>query len=281
MRKVKYLFFIAGLALSFHCIAWNALGHRVAANIAYERLQPNVRAKVDKMVIDLSKEYPDVTQFTQIAPWPDTLRAQKIDTFTHWHYINIAFSADATPLQDLIDDDNAVWAISKMEPVIKNSAANAYERARFLAFLVHVVADLHQPLHTVARISARHPEGDHGGNLYFVHSPTSTTQTVTLHKLWDDGLDIFSSEPSQKNVVSLSKLVTSLYPESYFGAKVNDLSPEDWANEGVKLAETFVYTTPEDQLPSSDYMTKGKEIAEQRVALAGYRLANLLNQLLG
>src|SRR3990167_3693802 len=280
MYKIKFLLLFTGLVLSFHCFSWNVLGHMVAVNIAYERLHPQVREKVDKMVIGLSQEYPEIQYFTQIAPWPDALRAQKIDTFTHWHYIDFAFSVDATPVQDLTDDDNAVWAINKIEPVIRNVAGNAFERGRFLAFLVHIVADLHQPLHTVSRISTAHPNGDHGGNLYFVHYSEGPLRAISLHKLWAEGLGIFSGDPSQQSVAALTKVITSLYPEEYFGTKVHDLSTDNWAREGTKIAELFVYSTLENHVPNLEYMNKGKEIVNQRIALSGYRLANLLNQLL-
>lgn len=280
----KYIFVVLISVQTFNSYAWNALGHMVVANIAYERLQPSVRIKIDKMVVDLAKEYPEINEFNQIAPWPDSIRSQKIETFTHWHYINLAFSEDGTPLKNISDADNVVWAVKQIEPIISNSKANPYERARFLAFLVHIVGDIHQPLHTVGRISATNPEGDHGGNLYFVKyplkNPLKNPQSMTLHKLWDQGIDLFSNDTSSSNIASLSNLITSLYPEKYFGSKVDDLTPENWADEGLAISQAFVYSTPEEQVPNENYSAKGKEVIEERIALSAYRLANLLNDLL-
>lgn len=273
---LKKIIIVCVAICSFNIYAWNALGHKVVANIAYERLQPDVRSKVDKMVADLAKEYPDIHYFYDIAPWPDSIRSQKIELFTHWHYIDHAFSADGTPIKNLIDTDNAVWAVDKIQPVVGNAKANPYERARFLAFLVHIVGDIHQPLHTVARISADHPDGDQGGNLFLVKFPPTKPQTITLHKLWDQGIDLLLSS----DVKTLSAKVTSLYPESYFDSQLKDLSPSSWSKEGTAIAQSFVYSTPENAIPSSNYMAVGKEIAEERLALAGYRLAYLLNNLL-
>src|SRR5688572_28964202 len=106
MRKVLVIILSSflSLLLSSNTFAWNAVGHMLVAKIAYDRLQPNVRIKVDAMVNDLAKEYPYITNFTQLGPWPDMLKSQHIDSFTHWHYIDVAFSNDGTqPGKNLID----------------------------------------------------------------------------------------------------------------------------------------------------------------------------------
>lgn len=269
---------IALFSISTH--AWNAVGHRVVANIAYERLQPDVRTKIDKMVADLGKEYSSIQSFSDLGPWPDTLRSQKIETFTHWHYIDIPFSDDGTPLKNIIDTDNVIWAINKIEPIVQNSKANPYERARFLAFLVHVIADIHQPLHTTARISAAHPDGDLGGNLFFIKTPAGNHSTITLHKYWDDGLDVFNVSATPDVIARLSHEITTAYPEDFFGDKLNDLKPEIWGNEGLALSEAYVYSTNENEIPNAQYINNGKELVKQQAALAGYRLARVLNQLI-
>lgn len=257
--------------------AWNAMGHMVIANIAYQNLQPEVKSQVDQMVNNFQKEYPEMDAFLKIAYWPDTLHGQKIETYTRWHYIDIAISNDNSALKNLLESDNVMWAINNMATVVKNNHANKYERARFLAFLVHMVGDVHQPLHTVANISANHPDGDHGGNLYFVRYNNSR---INLHKLWDSGLEIYSNDGSIDQVNTLTETITTQYPISYFGKKADDLSAENWVKESVENAKQYVYTTPEEQSISAAYVENGQNISEQVVALAGYRLANLLNQLL-
>lgn len=264
--------------LSLKSYAWNALGHLVVANIAYEQLKPEVQKKVDKMAHDLGMEYSDITDFDHLSPWPDTLRSQRVEVHTHWHYIDLPFSDDGTPLKDITDTDNAVWAIDKLIPVVSNAKANPYERARSLAFLIHIVADIHQPLHTVSRISAAHPEGDKGGNQFLIKAPSIKNQ-MTLHRFWDQGIDIFTINATSENVASIADFIVSHYPREYFGSKVNDLNPNDWAEEGLNLS-SFVYSTPENQVPSAAYMEAGKQSVEKQIALSSYRLANLLNKIL-
>ncbi len=267
-------------AFTFFCpfvaYAWNAFGHMVVASIAYQRLTPDVREKIDYLVTFLRQEYPSMNSFLEISYWPDAIRMQKIEAYTHWHYIDNGFSNDGTPVNLVLDTDNAVWAINTIEPVVKNSRANPYERVRFLSLLTHIVGDLHQPLHTVTYVSANTPKGDMGGNLYFIRYHD---EKINLHRLWDGGVGLLEKNPVPEEVNAAANLIISHYPENFFGKRVNDLKPEDWVREGMDLAKTSVYNTPENQTPSPDYIEANQKLAEQQMALAGYRLAKILNQL--
>lgn len=262
--------------------AWNALGHMLVASVAYQQLTPSAKNKADYLVSFLHQEYPEMASFNHIAYWPDAIRGQKIETYTHWHYIDVAFSNDGTPLKNLIDTDNAVWALKAIENVVGNDKANPNERARFLSFLVHITADLHQPLHTVSLISASHPDGDKGGNAYRVHYAKEMNGTINLHKLWDTGVGEFTANQTQENVAAISATISALYPVSAFSTKqLQDLNPETWAQEGLENAKQYVYSIPENGTVTTEYIEVGKRVSEREIALAGYRLAALLNQLLG
>lgn len=257
--------------------AWNALGHMVIANVAYQNLKPAVRQKVDNLTTYFQKEYPETNAFVEISYWPDAIRSQKIESFTHWHYINYPFSFDGTRVKTEMDTDNAIWAFGNIKNVIKNERANVYERVRFLAFLVHITGDLHQPLHTIEFYSAAHPDGDKGGNLYYVRYQNQRTK---LHKIWDEGMGNLNDDKTIGHAKEVSNAIMALYPAKYFGDKVNDLNPNNWAKEGMTNAKDFIYTIPENQAVTPGYIDAGKKLAQQQLALAGYRLGNLLNQLL-
>lgn len=276
-RLKCFTVFLFLFTLSFNSYAWNAVGHMVIADIAYQKLQPSVREKVDSLVGQLHKEYPEIATYKQIAYWPDALRSQKIETFTHWHYIDTPYSADGTPAKSGIDTDNAAWAIKQIEVVVKNNQANTYDRARFLAFLTHIAADLHQPLHTLSLFSSAHPHGDRGGNAYMV---SYNNQRINVHKIWDAGVGIFTAQTGNDPIREMSTAIMAEYPESHFGDQVANLVPEDWVKEGVNNAKTYVYVAPENQPVPAGYITTGQQISKQRAALAGYRLAAILNKLL-
>lgn len=284
IRLYQQLFFFAlslvVVLLPVNAYSWNAMGHMVIANIAYEQLRPEVREKVDKLVGNLNTEYPEMSSFLNLAYWPDAIRSQHIETFTHWHFIDLPYNPDGTPVKaDGIDTDNAVWAEQRIQVIVKNQKANPYDRARFLSFLTHIVGDLHQPLHTVTLYSKAHPDGDKGGNLYIIQHENKKANT---HSLWDSALGTFAGKNGRAtdHAKELAVTLMQLYPASSFGDRVNDLDAASWAREGFENAKKYVYTTPENAAPSTEYLTTGRRIAEQQAALAGYRLANLLNSLL-
>lgn len=256
--------------------SWNATGHMVIADIAYSRLDPVVKEKVDDLVDKMHQQYPYVYNFVDMATWADELRYQKIDVYSHWHYIDQAFSTDGSPLKNLIDSDNAVYAMKNLQLVIKNEKANVYERVRFLAFLEHVMGDLHQPLHTVSNITSLTPDGDKGGNIYYVNYNGHKTG---LHYLWDSGLGIFSGEATPDNVRTVATKISSDYPEAYFGKRASDLSLDTIIKEGLDNAKQYVYSVPMNENISPQYVSTGQQVAEQQAALAGYRLAKLLTLL--
>lgn len=265
-------------SLSFSCFAWNALGHMVIANIAYANLTPTAKAKVDSIITSFNQEYSDIQNFEQLADWPDSLHAQRIEFYTHWHYVDNAISLDGTPTQNVMDTDNAVWAVTQLEPVVKNDHSNVFERARSLAFLAHIVGDLHQPLHTVSSFSKAHPNGDKGGNSFTLGYQNGSKNA---HSVWDEGVGIFAGDATEDQIGLTAQSIMTLYPIASLGSKVNDLNPTDWAQEGIQNAQSYVYDTVEGKQVSSSYMSIGKQIAGQEAALAGYRLAALLNTLMG
>lgn len=267
----------ASITLPLTSFSWNALGHRVIANIAYQHVNQDVRDKIDKLVAYLHQEYPTMGTYDLLATWPDSIRGQRVYAYSHWHYIDIGMSTDGTPLKNMIDDDNAVWALNTIRSVISNEHANPYERARFLAFFTHIVGDLHQPLHTVTNFTAKRPNGDIGGNLFYVKYKG---KRMSLHQLWDGGVGVLEGSNSATQVDIISAQISSEYPESYFGEKINDLDYNDWTDEGLSNAREYVYNTLENQELSNDYPVIGGLIAEKQIALAGYRLSEILNLIL-
>lgn len=284
VKFLSVLLFITQLFFSPLIFAWNENGHMLVAKIAYEKLTPQAKEKIDKLVNYLHQEYAEITNFPQAAAWADKLRGQQIDLYTHWHYIDQPLVKDGGNQNvNIIDSDNAVWAMSKIRMFFANSKANPYERARFLAFFVHIVGDLHQPLHTVSLVTPKFPKGDRGGNDYIVIYKNAH---VNVHKLWDGGVGAFETPYSENEEARATELSTQAaviearFPQAYFSDQLIRSEVQQWLKEGMDLANAHVYTTPENQNLSEEYLKQGSAIAEQQVALAGYRLASLLNQVL-
>lgn len=264
---------------TINSFAWWDTGHMVIAEIAYQNLKPEVKNKVDNLVEVFRKEHPDVQTFPQMAAWPDALHSQqKILLYYHWHFIDIPLSGDGThPHKNIIYSDNVAWAIRTITRSFSNHQAHIDEKARLLTFLIHTIGDIHQPLHTVSRVTAALPDGDEGGNIYPVFY---NGQQINLHQLWDKGFGLYDdADKTPKHIREIANTITTLYPINYFGQRINNLNVENWLKEGMSNAQKFVYVTPVNQQPSAIYCENGKKLVAEQSALAGYRLANLLNQL--
>src|SRR5579862_8730655 len=88
--------FCAILWAPFTSFAWNAYGHMLVAEVAYQNLKPAAKDKVDSLVAALHEQYPNVSTFDQLADWLDTLSSQSIHAYSRWHYIDLAFSLDGS-----------------------------------------------------------------------------------------------------------------------------------------------------------------------------------------
>lgn len=257
---------------SSELFAWSAPAHQVIAQIAYDNLNSETRDQVDQWLAPES--------FIMASVWADRIKGQDIHAFDDWHFINQPFSPDGSSPDHAINKQNVVWAIKQSQRVLQSRRAPFQQKAMFLRFLIHFVGDVHQPLHCVSRVTKAHPEGDFGGNLYNIRYP----HAKSLHQLWDKSLGLFDAfyqtrgAKKKRLIKEWARELQHAYPPDKLQTKVRDLHPEHWAQESFSLAKTFVYNTPEYGAPSAAYLKKGREIAGQQIALAGYRLAGVLNE---
>jgi hypothetical protein len=164
--------------------AWGPQGHVVIAMVAEDRLTPNARKAVRKMLLG--------APLATTAIFADEYRVTHPETF-RWHFVDIPFEEsdylEQRDCQVLTTGDCVIHAIERAKATIKDTSAKPFDRADALKYLVHFVGDLHQPFHAIERKQAN-GKGDEGGNLVdvkFFGEPTN------LHTLWDSGL-IFHAE---------------------------------------------------------------------------------------
>jgi hypothetical protein len=146
-------------------------------------------------------------------------------------------------------------------------------KAYDLSWVLHLVGDLHQPLHCSTRVRKGQPDGDHGGNSTTVKR-TSSGKAGALHAYWDDLLG--TGESVTKVIQSAKKLPAA------DALQALDLNVSDWVGEGVQLSKTKVYISPIGKgggpfKLNATYKKNAKKLAQKQVSLAGERLANLLN----
>lgn len=268
------LIIIVFFGFSEQSFAWNAIGHALVAQIAYDQLTPEKQKYWNKKISALRKVYPK-ENFIYASLLPDQLKMRGIHAFDSWHFVNLPIGTANNSVH--ANSENIIWAILQSKKVLADSHAKPFEKAFFASFLIHWVADAHQPLHCTSLYNHQFPHGDYGGNSYRLKG----RKFPNLHADWDRGAG-FLNHTVWKNAKVLQKSAQQLekkYPPSYFGNRVNQLDPIIWTQESHDLAIQYAYAIPYFSKPTPAYQKKVQEITQEQIALAGYRLAFLLERL--
>jgi hypothetical protein len=268
--------------------AWNALGHKVIADIAWQQLDDDQQQEIVRTLRrhprfdeDFAKQgdiSDDRWVFQQAAVWPDIARGKAGFDQPTWHYVNIAIGRDRgfnyvqTPVGKA-NEWNIIQAIAYCQKVIASDATPS-QKALAYSWLFHLVGDLHQPMHSTALFSERFPNGDRGGN------STPLVQGDNLHSLWDNLLGRQHKPNDVKREIAELKARPELWK-----IEIGDVGL--WLQESHKLAKEFAYCSEileatrqpgelaKIQLPAA-YLKEAGEHARRRVAAAGLRLGVLL-----
>jgi hypothetical protein len=223
--------------------------------------------------------------FMRASTWPDEIRRRENPyDHPHWHYIDYPLRPPDFKFEEPVTnrDDNVVVAIADCEQKLSNTNLSTLARAVSLSWLIHLVGDLHQPLHCCSYFSADYPNGDKGGNDFFV-APAG--QGIRLHSLWDG---LLGNRTDMKAHVQEAIRLPKEHPRKDF-PELKDPSVRQWSLEGRNLAAEKAYLngnlkgskTAEAAPPLPEGYTKtAKAVAERQGALAGYRLADEIQQFL-
>lgn len=238
-----------------HVSAWGEKGHRAVALAAYEKLQPQVKRRVDSILAIKGFD-----SLADAAVWPDLVRDAKLPEYSHtgpWHYVNLPVSASAFERSSDCPQDCAVSALEQMLAQLKDR--DGQQRAEALAFIVHIVADLHQPLH----VGYAH---DRGGNDY---SLRVGKEDVSLHYYWDVYVLKNTGNARQLAGHLISRLTQ---PQS---KRQQVASVSQWLYESHAITRR-IYAREPKTISESQYQQDQKQALEQ-LTWAAARLAYLLN----
>jgi hypothetical protein len=315
--KAAVALVIASLLLAAPARAWDDLGHMEIAAVAFAKLTPKARQRATALlklnpryatwIVGAAKGGEDRAAFMRAATWADAIRkdpdykddratptaaqnAGYADHLVHanWHYVDYPLSADGTPGPPPAAP-NAETQIRAFRVALAAADTSDDVKSYALVWLLHLVGDVHMPLHCVSRYDREHPRGDKGGNGVEV---TGNSMPVpcddarycplgpprNLHFLWDDIEGIsYALQPAQAAAAKL------LRPDAKLAA-IGDEAV--WIQEGFQLARTVVYAPPVGVgrgpfTIDAKYEATARKIARERMALAAARLANLLNDALG
>jgi len=267
LRTVGAVALLVGLALvPTSTSAWGTPGHEIVAAIAEDRLTPEARKMVREIVGDMPLHAPE------IAVWADRQRDPKTRP---WHYVNIPFSAGHyEPARDCPRGACAVAEIERARDELLR-AGSSLRRADALRWLVHLVADLHQPLHA--------GDGwDRGGNDLRVRVGRRREPT-NLHRVWD--VEVVRPLVQWGDPVTVARLLESWISPTQAKVWAADLNPASWADESSREAQAIyrdLGITPQPReiirLPPS-YIATELPSVEADLQRAGVRLAAMLNEI--
>lgn len=277
---VRWLPAIALLLWLAPALAWAPLGHRIVGELAQRELTAHAAATV----ADLLRGEPDPT-LAGVSNWADTLRQDDPARFTQsrsWHYVKLpGVDCNYVLARDCAAGSCVVEAITAQQQVLADPAQPRQARIDALKLLVHLVGDVHQPLH------AGHA-GDRGGNRYQISLRTtippeayardtyvSGVQGTNLHAVWDYAILANHDTDAHRYANALAARGSADR-----NAPTDEITtaggPSDWAMESCRIiAAESLY--PDDHKLDAAYLEKMRPIAERRLIQAGHRLATLLN----
>jgi hypothetical protein len=272
-RTFLWITAAAVAAVPTPALAWGKTGHRVVAAIADTQLSGLARAHVKQIL-------GGAESLDEAATWPDEMRSDPAPfwqkTSTPWHYVTL----DGILYDHAPPEGDALKALDHFREVLQDSKASLADKQLALRFVVHIVGDLHQPLH-VGKCC------DRGGNevkVKWFGKPTN------LHAVWDSAL-------VDDEQLSFTELTAKLVRHTG-SAKVIawwDINPRDWITESGQIRDSLYPTAADKPRPSKDkkakageealpelsysYVYRSTPIMEERLSKAGVRLAAYLNDI--
>lgn len=294
-RIIAVLFLITSTPIAW---AWNAKGHVLVSQIAFDNLSLTAKEKVNKyaefiigqlpdyMEQQLEHSYKGATLFAKLSPLPDTWRGMTIekifqrfnaplpnalkshrdDTTDTWHYEDRYYPQSNCQQPQNIHLKSAFNMLQKA----LQEADNTGSQAVIVLLLVHLIEDAHQPLHTMTQVD-KHCRTDKGGNTHPIlirkHAKTN------LHKMWDLGVGYLNRS---FNYQTRSLKLQQEFPKQTFKHEVSIISVPHWMTENYQHAD-FIYSIGRYQHLTPSYYRQAQDIVRFQLTLSGYRLAYWLN----
>lgn len=252
MKKTSILLFSALMVMTSEVHAWGKNGHRIVGEIAQLNLDKNAAREVKKL---LGNE-----DLARVSTWPDEIRSDKKYNYTApWHYVSIPTGKTYFD-QKRVADGDVIFALFQFEETLRDKKATVEQKKDALRFMVHMMGDLHQPLHVGLA-------EDRGGNN--VRLKWFKTET-NLHALWDENIVDFE----QLSYTEYTKILNHFTKEETKAFTAGTFM--DWARESQEL-RNVVYDVGESA--GYEYHFKVKPTYELRLRQAGIRLASVLNKI--
>lgn len=263
IRRVVCSALVLGIfsCYSLPACAWGEDGHKIVAMIAEQNIDPATVAQI-KSILGNGVSLADV------ANYADAVRDQFPKTY-NYHFVDIPKKKDDyLPNRDCKMDpekgDCVIAALPRFRDTILSPTSTPSQRAFALKFIIHLVGDMHQPMHCA-------DNNDIGGNAVKV---TWFGAQSTLHKVWDTRI-IGRAQLSDEEFVQ--GLIDGSTPQER--AAMRDGNMLEWALESHKLAREVAYNIPANKKLGSNYYQQTWPIVDKQLLRGGMRLARVLDWL--
>jgi len=253
-------------------VQFNAEGHQVIAFIAQQDLRARsatVADRLDAILRDGNRT------LREAAVFPDVIRNEQPKTAA-FHFVDIPLKVGGPKAPALPKAPHLLTQLETVTRRLKSARHSAQSRVDDLSWMIHLVGDVHQPLHCVSRVSKLHPSGDRGGNAFKLKGRKNN-----LHSLWDSAIDLKGTQAEEQ----LAESIATEHPRASLAKQLAIVDAEAWARSSFEIARTQAYTLVEDPAepptPDSTYLADVQRTGRRQAALAGYRLSQRLIDTLG
>lgn len=261
MKNLKRIIIVAILAyFPFNANAWGVLGHRIVGEVADHYINAKTRKAIQKI---LGSESMAMT-----ANWADFIKSDPNYSYlSNWHYVNLPVNLSTTDVHSFLDnypEANIYSKINEMVEVLKNNNSTLDQKKLALRMVIHLVGDLHQPMHTARK-------DDLGGNKVLL---TWFGEKTNLHRVWDSDLIDFQG----LSFTEYTKAINHTTKQQVLSLQSTTL--KDWVSESYDVCNK-IYATgikTDDKL-SFNYNFDWIETANQQLLKGGVRLAGVLNSI--
>ncbi len=234
---------------------WGQIGHRTTGWIAQELLSPEAQAAVNRVL--------EGNSLAEVSTWMDEVRSDRsFDYMGPWHYVTIPPGQTYQTAEKPAGGD-VLWALDKVVRELSDGGLTPEQEAINLKVLVHLIGDLHQPLHVGNGT-------DRGGNDVRLEWFGDRSN---LHRVWDSEM----IDSKQLSFIELADFID----DGLNSELINQWQSThwyDWAMESQDMLSQ-VYDLPENGRLGYEYMFKNFEAVQLRLLQAGVRLAGVINQI--
>lgn len=236
---------------------WGQIGHRAIGHIAQQHLSPEAQARLNDILEGHS--------LAAVSTWMDEIRSDDAYDYTStWHWVTIPDGMTYAETEKNPDGD-ALGKINELIAALKDGNLSAEEERNTVRFLIHLVGDIHQPLHVGTG-------EDRGGNDFTV---VWFGEPSNLHSVWDSGM----INQKQLSFTELARFVIAPATDAQI-ADWQDSTPETWAQESMTYRDQL-YDVPQDREIGYEYAYRNFDTVKQRLLQAGVRLAAVFNEIYG